>query len=124
MDAVMTNDKGDLFTEFLTRVTSSFGLFSSKDADTKLKIKSFQRVCFIIYSGERDKYQGKLVILLEKMGEVIKNADNSPPALVILVIFCVRILILRLSSLVLNELFRNIWPHLLTLLVNNCFSID
>jgi len=116
IDAVMTNDKGDLFTEFLTKV-ASFGIIFNRDSDTKQKIKSFERICFVIYSGERDKYQGKLVILLEKMGEVIKNAESSPPALLILVIFCVRVLILRLSSLILNELFRNIWPHLLTLLI-------
>ena len=112
----MTNDKGDLFMEFLTKV-ASFSILFNRDADTKQKIKNFERICFLIYSGERDKYQGKLVFLLEKMGEVIRNAESSPPALVILVLFCVRILILRLSSITLNELFRNIWPHLLTLLV-------
>ena len=71
----------------------------------------------MIYSGERDKYQTKLRILLEKMSEVIKNAENSPPALLILIMFCIRILILRLQSTTLAELFRNIWPMLLSLLI-------
>ena len=51
------------------------------------------------------------------MSEVIKNAENSSPALLILIMFCIRILILRLSSTTLAELFRNIWPMLLTLLI-------
>jgi len=116
IDAVMQHDKGDLFIEFLTKA-ASFSLLFNRDADTKQKIKSFERICFVIYSGDRDRYQGKLMFLLEKMGEVIKNAESSPPSLLILVLFCVRILILRLSSVTLNELFRNIWPHLLTLLI-------
>ena len=66
------------------------------------------------------------------MGEVIKNADSAHPSLLILVLFCVRILILRLSPSSLNELFRHIWPILLTLLVqtypvqfkSNPFPID
>lgn len=39
------------------------------------------------------------------------------PGLEILILFCVRILILRLSPLQLNELFRNMWPTLLSLLM-------
>jgi len=116
IDWVVTMDKSDLFSEFLTKV-SAFSFLYSRDSETKQKIKSFERICFIIYSGERDKYQGKLYILLEKMGEVIKNADSANPSLLILVLFCVRILILRLSPSSLNELFRHIWPILLTLLM-------
>lgn len=38
-------------------------------------------------------------------------------SLQILILFCLRILILRLSPATLNEVFRNIWPILLTLLM-------
>lgn len=37
------------------------------------------------YFSDRDKYEKKLGILLDKMSEVIKNADSSHPALLILV---------------------------------------
>jgi hypothetical protein len=116
IDWVLSNDKSDLFSEFLNKV-SSFAILFNRDAETKQKIKAFERICFVIYSGEKDKYQDKLFILLEKMGEVIRNAESSHPSLLILILFCIRILILRLSSVTLNDLFRNIWPILLTLLI-------
>lgn len=116
IDWVITMDRTDLFSEFLAKV-SAFSFFFSKDTETKQKIKAFERICFIIYSGERDKYHNKLVMLLEKMAEVIKNAESSHPSLLILILFCVRILILRLSPSTLNDLFRHIWPILLTLLM-------
>mmetsp|Transcript_26438 Transcript_26438/g.23380 ORF Transcript_26438/g.23380 Transcript_26438/m.23380 type:complete len:282 (+) Transcript_26438:2458-3303(+) len=93
---VVSMDKTDVFSEFLQGV-SAFSYLFNKDAETKQKIKSFERICFIIYSGERDRYKDKLYFLLEKMGEVIKNAESSHPSLLILVLFCFRILILRLS---------------------------
>eukprot|EP01016_Furgasonia_blochmanni_P038515 TRINITY_DN4669_c0_g1_i1.p1 TRINITY_DN4669_c0_g1~~TRINITY_DN4669_c0_g1_i1.p1 ORF type:complete len:646 (+),score=181.01 TRINITY_DN4669_c0_g1_i1:128-1939(+) len=116
IDWVVSQDKSDLFSEMLNKV-SSFSFIFGKDSETKQKIKNFERVCFMIYSGDRDKYQSKLRFLLEKMSEVIKNAESAPPALLILILFCIRILILRLSSITLAELFRSIWPMLLTLLI-------
>jgi len=57
--------------------------------------------------------------LLGKIGEIIKNAgeSTSDPGLLILVLFCLRILIVRLSKSSLDALFRQIWPILLTLLI-------
>ena len=49
------------------------GLFTSKNADTMKKIKGFERVCFIIYSGGVDKYQSKLSNLLDTILTVIKD---------------------------------------------------
>jgi len=117
IDWVVTMDRGDLFSEFMTKWANAFSFFYSQASGEKQKIKAFERICFIIYSGEKDKYQDKLFLLLEKMGEIIKNADETNPALVILVLFSMRILILRLSPSSLNELFRHIWPILLTLLM-------
>ena len=51
------------------------------------------------------------------MMEVIKDPDQAHPAILILVLFCVRILILRLSQQTLTDLFRDLWPILLTLLI-------
>ena len=86
IDWVISNDKSDLFSEFLNKVSSFASLFN-KEAETKQKIKAFERICFVIYSGERDKYQDKLMILLEKMGEVIRNAETAHQSLLILVCF-------------------------------------
>ena len=62
----------------------------------------------------------KIKALMEKIRDVIKD-DTAHPSLIILVLFCIRILILRLSPTSLNDLFRNIWPVLLTLLVSFFF---
>ena len=93
-------------------------LFSSRTNEDKTRISSFERVCFIIYSGEIDKYMSKTKIksLMEKIREVLKD-ENPNPSLQILIFFILRVLILRLSPSHLSELFRNIWPILLTLLV-------
>lgn len=80
------------------------------------KIKSFERVCFIIYSGKVDKYENRLRTVLESLNEVMKQ-ENPSPALLVLILFCIRILLMRLSALSLNKLFRSVWPSLITLLI-------
>lgn len=71
----------------------------------------------MIYSGAKDAYKNKLRSLLEKIMDVLKD-PNAHPNLLILVMFCFRILILRLSSQTQVELFRNIWATLLSFLIN------
>lgn len=66
---------------------SSFANFFSRDSETKQRIKNFERICFVIYSGKKDYYENKLNLLLEKMSEVIKNCETSHPALLVLVIY-------------------------------------
>lgn len=77
--------------------TGFAGLFSSRNAETIRKIKGFERVCFIIYSGPVDKYISKINILLDAILDSIKEVDSQHPAITVLIIFCIRILILRLS---------------------------
>ena len=109
-------DRFQLFKELLKSV-SSFSFFFNKNAKQKQEIKNFQRICFIIYSGKQDQYSGELRPLIERMSEVIKTSETQHSSMLILILFIVRVLILRLSSASLKELFRNIWPMLLTLLV-------
>lgn len=44
-------------------------------------------------------------------------AESAHPALLILVLFAIRILMLRLSEISLNQLFIDIWPMLLAFLM-------
>jgi hypothetical protein len=37
------------------------------------KIKSFERICFVIYSGRIDKYEGKLSTVLLFLNDVMKE---------------------------------------------------
>ena len=114
---VVTLDKTDLFSEYLEKVTLQSSFFSNESQENKKRIKSFERICFVIFSGEMNKYNNKLWTLVEKISEVIKNCDTVHPGMLILILFCVRILIMRLSPKQLNDLFKNIWPMLLTLLI-------
>lgn len=81
------------------------------------KIKGFERVCFIIYSGPVDKYNSKINNLLDAIFDIIKEIDSQHPAIIVLIIFCIRILILRLSAQSLNYVFRRIWPSLISMLI-------
>lgn len=92
-------------------------MFTGKAESTRLKIKSFERICFIIYAGKVDQYENKLRSLLESLNDVMKEGETSHPALLILILFCIRILIIRLSQNVLNKMFKTIWPSLMTLLM-------
>ncbi len=70
-----------------------------------------------MYSGSKDKYAQKIKGLLEKIADVIKMSESAHPALLILILFCIRILILKLSEISLNQLFIDIWPMILALLM-------
>jgi len=68
---------------------------------------------------------------LEKIKDLIKNPDTASPPLLILVkivkisenifiykiLFCMRILILRLSPRALNSLLKTLWPMILSILI-------
>lgn len=54
----------DLLGELLSTESLLEGIFTKKAESTRQKIKSFERVCFIIYSGKIDKYEGKLRTVL------------------------------------------------------------
>ena len=43
--------------------------------------------------------------------------EDASPALLILILFCIRILLMRLSAVSLNKLFKSVWPSLITLLI-------
>jgi hypothetical protein len=55
-------------------VSLAGSLFSSYTFETKKKIKSFERICFILYSGRKDKYTERAHLLVDKISEVIKHS--------------------------------------------------
>jgi hypothetical protein len=115
---VVTLDKrSETYLAYLEKVTLHSSYFSSESAENKRRIKSFERICFILYAGEKDQYSSRLNVLLAKIVDVLKKPENVHAALLILILFSVRILILRLSEITLNKLFIDIWPMLLTLLM-------
>lgn len=107
----------DIFSEYLEKVSLVSSIFSSYSLETKKRIKSFERICFILYAGKKDKYNEKAQLLIDKIIDVIKNADAPQPVL-ILIFFCLRILILRMSPEKLTKLFANLWQMIMFLLMN------
>lgn len=69
-----------------------------------------------MYSGTKDKYTGKLEALLQKIVDVIKGTETSQPVL-ILILFCIRIIILRTSNDALTKLLGDLWPRILFVLM-------
>ena len=61
-------------------------MFSKESTLNNTRIKSFKRVCFIIFSGNVDQYANKVKVLLDKISEVIKNAETVHPSLLILIL--------------------------------------
>ena len=68
-------------------------------------------------NSEAEKYINKdrLRVLLDKIRNVMKE-DNVHPNLIILILFSIRILILRLRKETLNGIFKIMWPSILFLL--------
>ena len=117
VDLVIDNNKDiDIFIDYLSRVPSASSFFSKETTETKKKIKSFERICFILYAGAKDKYTSKLEALLQKIVDVIKGTETSQPVL-ILILFCIRIIILRTSNEALTKLLSDLWPRILFLLM-------
>lgn len=58
-----TENNNDLLGTLLT-TEGLFDFFTRKAESTRLKIKNFERVCFVIYSGRVDKYENKLRVVL------------------------------------------------------------
>jgi len=57
----------------LEKVTFS-SVFSSKSTENKLRIKSFQRICFVVIAGgEKFVDKEKLRVFLVKIKEVLKD---------------------------------------------------
>lgn len=118
IDLIVDNNKDhDIFTEYLDKVSLASSFFTGYGAETKKKIKSFERICFILFAGRKDKYIDKAHFLIDKIIEVIKNAEAPPPVL-ILIFFCIRILILRTSPDKLTKLLANLWQLIMFLLAS------
>jgi len=81
----VAQSKQDVLAMYLNKVVFS-SYWSSEDYKNKTRIKSFSRVCFIIFSGEPETFMTKDKIkgLLDKIKEVIKDV-NAHPSLISLV---------------------------------------
>jgi hypothetical protein len=74
IDWIVSLDKNhETYFEYLGKVSLSSSYFTSESIENKKRVKSFERICFILYSGQKDRYATRLKPLLEKIADVIKK---------------------------------------------------
>ena len=74
IDWVVSLDKNhQTYLDYLQKVTLHSSYFSSQSVENKKRVKCFERICFILYSGGKDRYASKLNVLLAKIVDVIKK---------------------------------------------------
>lgn len=117
IDRVLDSSKNSTVVDFYIKNIDFKGVFVFKSTENRKRMKCFLRICFIIFAGDTGKYMDKknLKMLLEKIKNLLKE-ENDEPQLTILILFSLRILIMRLQRNVLNELFKAIWPSIIFLL--------
>jgi len=114
---VSTDSGRELLAEYMDKLSLTSSIFSRENRDYKAKVKGFKRICFVIFSGWQNQYVKSVEGLLGKISEVIGNPEDLNQNLLILILFCVRILLLRLTQENVCNLFKNVWPMLLTVLI-------
>ena len=117
IDRVLDSSKNTAIVDFYIKNIDFKGVFVFKSTENRKRMKCFLRICFIIFAGEEGKYMDKknLKMLLEKIKNLLKE-ENAEPQITILILFSLRILIMRLKRNTLNELFKAIWPSIIFLL--------
>ncbi len=100
----------------IKRVNKS-SLFKSKNDQTKESSRILLRICFILFSVNSDYYikRDRLKTLLLKLSFVFKD-DKADENIVILGLFCIRIILLKMNSDILNNFFGFLWSPIIFLI--------
>ena len=118
IDRFLAATKLDILRDYLLNVNFSSYL-RSKAHELRKRIKSFQRICFIVHSGRKEQYLDQLTLkqLFRKIKEVLQD-DNVHPNLIILILLSIRIFISRLRQETLDVHFKFLWNWIVFLLEN------
>ena len=92
------------------------GGFFTKNTD-QFNIKAMRRISFIIYSCPKDTFSTKLVLILEKVKEMITKYSENP-TLEAEIFLMLRIMFLRFSHESLIEMIRALWPIIFSEIIN------
>lgn len=90
---------GEVYTKYVSKVNfSNFFSFSSKSSQNNIWIKSFQRLCFLIYCVKNEKFFTKewISILFKKIKDILNERDINDH-LIVLMMFLMRILLYQLT---------------------------
>jgi len=101
-----------LFSDLLNRFNATQSIFTSRDSEALQRANLLKRLGFILYTAGVDDYHSFLQSILEKMVESLKlnPSTSSNNVLVTNILFCLRILITRVSPMNLSP----IWPMVIT----------
>mmetsp|Transcript_7964 Transcript_7964/g.7834 ORF Transcript_7964/g.7834 Transcript_7964/m.7834 type:complete len:297 (-) Transcript_7964:33-923(-) len=72
--------------------------------------KILKSMIFVVYSGDIDDYNAALNTISEFLNEFLRVDKES----ISTVFFCIRVLLVKLSPQLLNDIWPRIWPHTLT----------
>ncbi|ESN99154.1 hypothetical protein HELRODRAFT_107183 [Helobdella robusta] len=120
-DNLMSHDKSsflDLLARFSLAQTSSLNLFSSREFESEQKRQLIKRLSFTLFCSEVDQYQKSMPDIQEKLSDCLRLPNF--PALHAEVFNCFRVLVLRMSSLLLTS----IWPTMITELIQVFVNIE
>src|SRR5574343_1419472 len=110
-------DKNLLVKEILNRELGIFTNENNKKLHRTCKLKS---LAFFIYSSEKDAYANTLDTIIKSLTELLKSDRSLNPW----VFFTVRVLLFKLSHNSLSSYWPQLWPHLLTELMQMLNSGD
>jgi len=87
--------------------------------------KALKCISFMIYSGETNDFQPASQLLCEKLLEYMRIYEGE---MVPMVMFTLRIMMLRLDAPCISEMWPRVWPHVLTELFtifsNNSVTVE
>ena len=105
----------NLVSDLTDKMNQSGGLFSKNNE--QFNIIAMRRLSFIIYSCPKDAFSNKLMIIMEKIKELITKY-NENPNLESEIFLMLRIMFLRFSRENLIEMVSALWPIIFAEIVN------
>ena len=97
----------DLIADFFDKLPS--GVFVSRDSEIAHKVRALKAAVFLIYTGEVDDYAICKELLTEQLIDFLKLGNTK---LFLSVLFAFRVLIIKSSPGVLEEIWPRLWPHI------------
>jgi len=102
----------DLIAELFDKLPS--GVFVSRESEVAHRARALKAAVFLIYTGEIDDYAVCKELLTEQLIDFLKLYDTQ---LLLPVLFAFRVLMVKSSPAVLEEIWPRLWPHIFAELV-------
>lgn len=114
----LSSTDSDHFSEVLTRlvVSTSTGLFASRDQEMIEKYAMFRKLSFLLFSSPVDHYVSKLPAIEEKISDFLKM---SSPSIQAEIFFFIQILLVRVTFKNMNNIWLVITHELMRILSFN-----